>query len=94
MAAARAGSPLPTCTQICPAREYPTHACTSKHTNALSLARGARSYWQLNDIWAGASWSSVDYEGRWKPLHYGAKRLFAPLALSIAENEEGELEVG
>lgn len=40
-------------------------------------------YWQLNDIWPGPSWASVDYYGRWKALHYAAKRFFAPVLLSI-----------
>lgn len=31
----------------------------------------------------------MDYAGRWKPLHYGAKRLFAPLALTVSESEDG-----
>ena len=39
-------------------------------------------YWQLNDIWPGISWSSVDYFGRYKLLHYSAKRFFAPVLLS------------
>jgi hypothetical protein len=52
------------------------------------------SYWQLNDIWAGASWSSVDVAGRWKPLHYGVARLFAPLALVAGEDGGGNVEVG
>lgn len=42
-------------------------------------------YWQLNDCWPVASWSSIDYYGRWKALHYYAKRFFAPLLLSCQE---------
>lgn len=42
-------------------------------------------YWQLNDCWPVASWSSIDYFGRWKALHYFAKRFFAPLMLSCCE---------
>ena len=42
-------------------------------------------YWQLNDIWPGASWSSLDYYGRWKALHYYARRFFAPVLLSCEE---------
>ncbi|MCL2030452.1 MAG: glycoside hydrolase family 2 protein [Oscillospiraceae bacterium] len=45
-------------------------------------------YWQLNDIWPTASWSSVDYFGRWKALHYFAKRFFAPVMLSCEETGE------
>lgn len=42
-------------------------------------------YWQLNDCWPVASWASIDYCGRWKALHYYAKRFFAPLMLSCSE---------
>lgn len=42
-------------------------------------------YWQLNDIWPGASWASIDYYGRWKALHYYARRFFAPVLLSCEE---------
>jgi beta-mannosidase len=43
-------------------------------------------YWQLNDCWPVASWSSLDYFGRWKALHYAAKRFYAPILLSIEDN--------
>ena len=43
-------------------------------------------YWQLNDCWPVASWASIDYFGRWKALHYYAKRFFAPVLLSCEED--------
>lgn len=45
--------------------------------------------WQLNDIWPVASWSGIDYYGRWKALHYAEKRFFAPVLISC--EEVGEL---
>ena len=36
-------------------------------------------YWQLNDTWPVASWSSLDYGGGWKLLHHMAKRFYAPV---------------
>lgn len=35
-------------------------------------------YWQLNDTWPVASWSSLDYGGNWKLLHHMAKQFFEP----------------
>jgi beta-mannosidase len=43
-------------------------------------------YWQMNDIWQGPSWSSIEYGGRWKPLHYVIKRVYQPVALSWYES--------
>jgi beta-mannosidase len=43
-------------------------------------------YWQLNDCWPVASWSSLDYFGRWKALHYAARRFFAPVLLSVEDD--------
>ena len=42
-------------------------------------------YWQLNDCWPVASWASIDSAGRWKALHYEAKRFFAPVLLAAFE---------
>lgn len=43
-------------------------------------------YWQYNDTWPGSSWSSVDYFGRWKALHYLARRFYAPVLVSGVED--------
>lgn len=45
-------------------------------------------YWQINDCWPVASWSSIDYYGRWKALHYMARNFFAPLMVSGVEDVE------
>jgi beta-mannosidase len=39
-------------------------------------------YWQINDCWPVASWSSLEFGGRWKALHYEARRFFAPALIS------------
>jgi beta-mannosidase len=39
-------------------------------------------FWQLNDCWPVASWSSIDYYGRWKALQYYARRFYNPLLVS------------
>lgn len=39
-------------------------------------------YWQLNDVWPGASWSSLEYDGSWKLLHHEARRFFDPLIVA------------
>lgn len=42
-------------------------------------------YWQINDIWPCASWSTIDVFGRWKASMYQMKRSFAPVLVSICE---------
>lgn len=49
-------------------------------------------YWQLNDCWPGASWSSIDYYGKWKALHYRVKESFAPVIVSY-EFVEDDLKI-
>ncbi len=49
-------------------------------------------FWQLNDCWPVASWSSIDYYGRWKALQYYARRFYAPILVS-PHVEEGALKV-
>lgn len=45
-------------------------------------------YWQINDNWPVASWASIDYFGRWKALHYMAKKFYAPQAVSMCRDED------
>jgi beta-mannosidase len=49
-------------------------------------------FWQLNDCWPVASWSSIDYFGRWKALQYYARRFYAPILVS-PHVEDGSLKV-
>ena len=49
-------------------------------------------YWQFNDCWPVASWSSVDSLGRYKALHYAAKKFYAPVAMGLFL-ENGRLAV-
>lgn len=80
---------------------YPTRFDTALYASQLLQAEAVRYgvehcrrnrglcmgtvYWQVNDCWPVASWSSIDYTGRWKALHYFAKRFYAPVLLSCAE---------
>jgi len=41
-------------------------------------------YWQMNDIWQGPSWASMEYGGRWKPLQYALKRAFSPVVVTFS----------
>ena len=50
-------------------------------------------YWQLNDNWPVASWSSIDYDGNWKQLHYHAKRFYSPVIVTSFLNSDQRLEL-
>lgn len=63
------------------------------HHRACNPVTSGSLYWQLNDVWPGASWSSVDYYGRWKALHFAARRFFAPLAIAAGRKADGMTEV-
>ena len=56
------------------------------HRRAKARCMGTL-YWQLNDCWPVASWSSTDYYGRWKALHYFVKKAYAPILISQTIND-------
>jgi beta-mannosidase len=51
-------------------------------------------YWQLNDCWPVASWSSIEFTGRWKALHHVARRFFAPAIVSAHVPGEEDTRIG
>lgn len=45
-------------------------------------------YWQLNDVWAAPTWSSIDFDQRWKAAHYHVKHAFAPVSISLVRKNK------
>ena len=50
-------------------------------------------YWQLNDNWPVASWSSLEYGGRWKQLHHHARRFYQNVIVCAFPGEDGTIGV-
>jgi beta-mannosidase len=53
-----------------------------EHFRSLRPVCMGAIYWQLNDLWPVCSWSSLEYGGKWKLLHYLARRFFAPVLIT------------
>lgn len=64
--------------------------CIRSNVEHMRRARGrcmGSAYWQINDSNPVISWSSVDYFGRWKGLHYAARKFYAPILLSCDDTD-------
>lgn len=82
------------------ARDFPSFIYLSQIMQAEAIKLGVEHwrsvepetmgslYWQLDDCWPVASWSSIDYYGRWKALQYYAARFYAPLL--VAAEADGD----
>jgi beta-mannosidase len=85
-------------------RDFPSFLYASQVLQAEGIKVGAEHlrrirprsmgsiFWQLNDCWPVASWSSIDYFGRWKALQYYARRFYSPLLVS-PHVEDGNFNV-
>ena len=60
----------------------------AEHARRIQGRMDGLMYWQINDMWPGATWSSIDVFGRWKALHYMARRFFAPVLVSLLEDHD------
>ncbi len=60
------------------------------HRRAMPYCMGTL-YWQLNDCWPVTSWSSIDYDGNWKALHYQVKKSYENLLVSFEEKKDAVL---
>lgn len=49
-------------------------------------------YWQLNDVWAAPTWSTIDFKGNWKVAHYSVKDLYKE-QIVIPKKVEGGIEI-
>ena len=50
-------------------------------------------FWQFNDNWPVASWSGIEYGGKWKLLQYEARRFYSPAISVILKKDDGSLEL-
>jgi beta-mannosidase len=50
-------------------------------------------FWQLNDCWPAPTWSSIDYYGNWKALHYAIKDDYRQVAILRKVNEKGQISI-
>ncbi|CAD5221206.1 unnamed protein product [Bursaphelenchus xylophilus] len=50
-------------------------------------------YWQLNDVWSGITWSTLDFDQRWKVAHYYVKKAFDEVIVSMYIDKDGSLKL-
>ncbi|MGN6282891.1 beta-mannosidase [Frateuria sp.] len=62
-------------------------ALAAEHLRASRPRSMGSLYWQLNDLWPGVTWSSIDAYGRWKALQFRARRFYAPLLVAALRHQ-------
>ena len=63
------------------------HMGIEAHRSARPYNMGTL-YWQFNDCWPSVSWSSRDYYGNWKALHYTVKKAYEDLLVTTRQTQD------
>ena len=69
-------------TQIFQADYYASQIQFYRRGSGLPQRTLGSLYWQLEDIWQAPTWASIEYDGRWKVLHYRAKDVYNNVIVS------------
>lgn len=69
-------------TQIFQAAFYRSQITYYRRGSGLSERQLGSLYWQLEDIWQAPTWAGIEYDGRWKVLHYVAKDIYQPIIIA------------
>jgi len=81
-------------TQIFQADYYRSQIQFYRRGSGLRQRTLGSLYWQLEDIWQAPTWAGIEYDGRWKVLHYGAKDIYSNVIISPFFNTStSELEI-
>lgn len=86
--------------EVRPPKNFEEYVFATQYAQAEGIKYGANHfrrmkprcmgslYWQIVDCFPGTTWSSLDYEYRWKILQYYAKRFYQETIVSVEENEK------
>lgn len=81
-------------TQIFQADMYKNQIMFYRRGSGMPERQLGSLYWQLEDIWQAPTWAGIEYDGRWKVLHYVAKDIYQPIIVSPFWNyTSGDLSV-
>lgn len=81
-------------TQLFQADMYKSEIQFYRHGSGMPERQLGSLYWQLEDIWQAPTWAGIEYDGRWKVLHYVARDIYQPIIVSPFWNyTTGDLSV-
>ncbi|KAJ5506460.1 Glycoside hydrolase superfamily [Penicillium expansum] len=81
-------------TQLFQADMYKSEIQFYRRGSAMPERQLGSLYWQLEDIWQAPTWAGIEYDGRWKVLHYVARDIFQPVIVSPFWNySTGDLDI-
>lgn len=80
-------------TQVFQADFYKSQIMFYRRGSGMPERQLGSLYWQLEDIWQAPTWAGIEYDGRWKMLHYTAKDIYQNVIITPFGNGTGDLEV-